>query len=53
MKLSMDAKTVELESDEQESYIVSKHLFTNYLLITKGKIVLFKWIKLEDITLTK
>ena len=53
-KLSMNAKTTGLKSDEeQNSYIVSKHLSRDYLLITKEKVVLLKWLKLEDITLTK
>ena len=48
----MDARTIGLKFDE-DSYIVSKYLSINYLLITKGKIVLLERINLEEITVTK
>lgn len=39
--------------EEEDIFIISKYLPTNYLVMTKAKIVTLQWINLANTALTK
>ena len=54
LESSMDVKAIRQNFEEKQYiYRVSKYLPTNYLLITKGKMITFQLRNSADIILTK